>query len=283
MDDLRLVEAIARLGSVGAAARELLMSQPTASRRLVALEARLSIGLFHRDTTGARATAVGAELARHAARLLRDLDDLPRHLLDATAEPVLAAGSIQSLSPMVFTALALELDEMTIVPEVDHGPAIMALVERKALDAAFVTIAEQTEVPRGLARMPVGESPFVLVLPAYTLPGARGSRRPLLGRTVLYNTIDLASENVKARLVALGARPQALTTVDATLRVARHKRYPALVPEFVARWYAAKGDRIVESPVPGKVNISVITRRPPPRELLAVLPAIGRRVLGESD
>ncbi|WP_204029195.1 LysR family transcriptional regulator, partial [Micromonospora andamanensis] len=120
--DLQLVEAVARHGSVGAAAKELLIAQPSASRRLLALERRLSTKLFDRDTTGARATPAGRELARHAARLLSDLDALPDQVLAAVDTPTLAVGTIQALSPMVFTALEIELDSVSVRPEIDHGP-----------------------------------------------------------------------------------------------------------------------------------------------------------------
>lgn len=278
--DLQLVESVARHGSVGAAAKELLTTQPSASRRLAALEARLGMVLFDRDTTGARVTAAGRELARHASRLLSELDRLPEYLLSASSAPTLSIGTIQSLNPMVFTALEIELDAVTIVPEVDHGPNLLQMVRRSVLDAAVITIAGQTEIPRGLARHHVGESPFVLVVPAGVEPPAKRSRRPFGGQTVLYNTIDLAGESVRERLAALGAQPRAGTTIEATLRVARHRKWLALVPGIVAGWYGETSDQVVRSPVPGKVSVSLVTRRPPPQELVDVLPGLRQHLFG---
>ena len=62
VDDLRLVEAVLRHGSLGAAARELHISQPAASTRLATLERRIGERLFDRDTTGARPTPAGRAL-----------------------------------------------------------------------------------------------------------------------------------------------------------------------------------------------------------------------------
>ncbi len=279
VEDLQLVDAVGRHGSVGAAARELLLSQPSASRRLAALERRLDTVLFDRDTTGARATATGRELARHAGRLLSELEALPEHVLAAAVTPTLVAGTIASLSPMVFTALEIELDGLLVVPEIDHGPALIRRVARGTLDAAFVTIAEQTVIPRGLTRSLVGESPLVLVLPGGAEPPAARGRRPLAGRTVFYYAVDLAGEDARERLAALGARPRPGATMEATMLTARHRRCPALVPEFAARWYAAGDDQIVRSPLPGRVTVSLVTRPPQPSALVDVLPALRRHIL----
>ena len=165
VDDLQLVEAAARHGSLGAAAKELLLAQPSASRRLAALERRLGTQLFDRDTTGARATPAGRELARHAARVLADLDALPDHVLAAVDVSALAVGTIQALSPMVFTALDIELAGVVVQPEVDHGPVLLRQVHEGSLDAAIVTIGEQTAIPHGLLRSVIGVSPLVVVLP----------------------------------------------------------------------------------------------------------------------
>src|SRR3954465_14615665 len=72
-DDVRLVLAVARTGSVGAAARRLRVTQPSASQRLARLERRTGLGLFDRDTQGARPTPAGAELARQADHILGHL------------------------------------------------------------------------------------------------------------------------------------------------------------------------------------------------------------------
>jgi DNA-binding transcriptional LysR family regulator len=280
VEDLQLAVAVARHGSVGAAARELLVAQPSASRRLATLERRLGTPLFDRDTTGARPTPAGRELARLAARLLADLDALPDQVLAAVDAPSLSVGTIQALSPMVLTAVELELDGVTILPEIDHGPVLVRQVHEGTLDAAIVTVAEQMAVPRGLPRTPLGESPRVVVLPDGAPPLAAGSR-PFAGRTVVYSLIDLAGETTHRRLSALGAVPRRGPTTEATLRIARELGCPALVPGLTARWYAAPGDRIVPSPVPGTVRVTLVTRAPQPAVLAEALPRITARVLGE--
>ena len=282
VEDLTLIEAVARHGSVGAAAKELLTTQPSASRRLAALERRLGTRLFERDTTGARPTPAGRELARQAARLLAELDALPDQVLAATDAAALAVGTIQALASIVFTVLDAELPGVTVHPEIDHGPVLVQQVHDSRLDAAIVTIAEQTNLPRGLKATPMGVSPLALVVPEGAAPPGAG-RRPLAGQTVLYSTIDLAGETVRARLSALGAAPQRGPTVEATLRIARHRRTPALVPLLAARWWADPGAQVLPSPVPGQVTLSLITRPPQPAFLTRSLPAIAKGVLGAGE
>jgi len=76
IEDLRLVQAVTRTGAVGTAARELRISQPSASQRLSRLERMCGTKLFERDTRGARPTAAGAELSRRADHILGHLEEV---------------------------------------------------------------------------------------------------------------------------------------------------------------------------------------------------------------
>ena len=58
-DDLRFFLAIARTGSLSAAARELRVTQSTAGRRLASLEADLGARLLHRTPEGYAPTLAG--------------------------------------------------------------------------------------------------------------------------------------------------------------------------------------------------------------------------------
>src|SRR5690625_994650 len=281
VDDLELVDATARHGSLGAAAKELLVAQPSASRRLATLERRLGVELFTRDTTGARTTPAGRELARQAAQLLAELDDLPHEVLAAVDAPTLALGTIQALSPMVFAAAEIELAHVRLLPEIEHGPVLIQQVQHGVLDAAIITIAEQSPTPRGLQRTPLGASPLVVVLPDGAAELDQGAR-PVGGRTVFYSVIDLAGSVLSRRLSGMGAMPRRGATLEATLRVARYRRCPALLPEFAARWYAADGDRIVPVTIPGQVQLSLVSRPPQPSPLTGALPQITERILGPS-
>ncbi|MBO6561461.1 MAG: LysR family transcriptional regulator [Nisaea sp.] len=68
-DDLRYVLAVARAGSIRAAARDLGVNHGTVLQRLNAVEQALGTRLFGRTRKGLEATAEGMELARHAAEM----------------------------------------------------------------------------------------------------------------------------------------------------------------------------------------------------------------------
>lgn len=78
--DLRLFLAVARAGSLGAAARTLALSQPTMGRRLTALEAALGQRLFQRTTQGLVLTDEGAAVLAHAERMEEEALGLQRVL-----------------------------------------------------------------------------------------------------------------------------------------------------------------------------------------------------------
>ena len=61
-DDHRYFLAIARESSLTAAGKALGVSQPTISRRLKAMEAKLKVRLFDRTPQGYELTAIGMDL-----------------------------------------------------------------------------------------------------------------------------------------------------------------------------------------------------------------------------
>jgi len=89
--------AIVEAGSIRGAARDLGMSRATVHRHLEELEARMGLRLLHRTTRSLAPTRAGAELYRHARRIVADaqaateavraLDDHPRGLLRISVPP----------------------------------------------------------------------------------------------------------------------------------------------------------------------------------------------------
>lgn len=71
-DDFRILLAVARTGSLSAAARELGVTQPTVGRRLARLEQRLGASLFVRTASGQSATTTGKRLIAAAERMEQD-------------------------------------------------------------------------------------------------------------------------------------------------------------------------------------------------------------------
>lgn len=74
LPDLRALVAVAKLGSFGAAAEELHISQPALSRRIEKLELALGVRLFHRTTRKVDMTTVGREFSYRANDVLNSLE-----------------------------------------------------------------------------------------------------------------------------------------------------------------------------------------------------------------
>jgi DNA-binding transcriptional LysR family regulator len=70
--DVKVFLSIARTGTLGAAARQLGLSQPTMGRRLKALERSLSATLFQRTSDGFVLTSAGEAVRAHAERMEED-------------------------------------------------------------------------------------------------------------------------------------------------------------------------------------------------------------------
>jgi DNA-binding transcriptional LysR family regulator len=78
--DLRVFLAIAREGTLGAAARQLGQTQPTMGRRLRALEAAVGQTLFQRTGEGFVLTSEGTSVLGHAERVEEEVLAFQRQL-----------------------------------------------------------------------------------------------------------------------------------------------------------------------------------------------------------
>jgi molybdate transport repressor ModE-like protein len=261
VDDLRLVTAIVRLGSVGAAARELLISQPSASQRLAALERRVGERLFDRDPTGARPTGAGREMADRAAHILQHLAVLVDQTRAAARERPLTVGTFPSFAPLLFPALDVPVMQVT-----DHGDRMIGWVAEGSLDAVVVAIADQVALPAGLVATPIGRDSHAMLFPAGVAGPGRG-RRPYRERVVIVYTIDLSAQVLRDRMIALGAEPRHAATAETAVRTARALGVPALMPSCLARMYAGPEETVTAAPVRNVLRLALVTPGPPPAAL----------------
>src|SRR5438093_13306706 len=107
---LRVIDAVARHGSVTAAARELSYSQPSVSHHLARLEAETGAQLLQRVGRGIRLTPAGQLLAGRAAEILGRVDaaeaELSAHV-GLTAGRVRLAGFASAISSLMPAAVAV--------------------------------------------------------------------------------------------------------------------------------------------------------------------------------
>src|SRR3954469_717565 len=131
---LRVIDAVARHGSVTAAAKELHYSQPSVSHHLARLEAETGAQLLQRVGRGIRLTQAGQLLADRAAEIIGRIDaaeaELSAHV-GLTAGRVRVAGfasAICSLVPRAAATLAREHPGLEIGSTDTHPPEALELL-----------------------------------------------------------------------------------------------------------------------------------------------------------
>ncbi|SBT43919.1 LysR family transcriptional regulator [Micromonospora auratinigra] len=276
VEDLRLVTTLARHGSLGAAGRELRISQPAASNRLAALERRIGERLFDRDTTGARPTPAGRALAKEAVRVLDHLEAIFDRTRAAARGDVLSVGTFPSLAAWLFPALVELLRDATVHQVTDHGNRLVEWVGEGSLDAAFVTIANQLRLPATTTAAPVATDRLAVLTPSGV--GLGGERRPFAGLDVVAHTYDTSAEALHRRLAELGARPRPAATGETAVRMGRLLGCPVVLPRGLALAYATQDEQVAPAPVPGRFTLFLVTRRPTPAALAALAGELAGRL-----
>lgn len=146
---LRLVEAIARLGSVHRAARALGISQPAASMLLRAAETAIGHPLFSRDRRGAVPTVFGRMFIERLSIAMAEIDAIDGSAREG-GQPLLRLGTIpramQALLPRVLARVLA--DDPALRISVQEAPAaqLLASVAGGLLDAA---IGREVQQPGG--------------------------------------------------------------------------------------------------------------------------------------
>ncbi len=172
--DLRIFLAIAREGTLGAAARKIGQTQPTMGRRLRALEAALGQTLFQRTADGFVLTDDGTAVLRHAERIEEEAIALQRQASGAETQ---LDGLLRVSSSDWFGTVIL-------------SPVIAAFGKRHpGVSVELLTDARLYSLPRREADLvfrikrfdePEVVSRKLLHIP-YALYGRKGSKAPRAG------------------------------------------------------------------------------------------------------
>lgn len=141
--DLRVFEAVARLGGMNRAAAELNTVQSNVTARVRLLEDELGAPLFHRHSRGVALTAAGRRLLPYAVRVRGLLSDARRAVEDdGRPKGPLAIGSLETtaalrLSP-VLTAYAEAYPEVDLMLCTGTTGELIERVLGHQLEGAFV-------------------------------------------------------------------------------------------------------------------------------------------------
>lgn len=183
-DNLNLISAVARTGSMAAAARELGLVPSALTYRVRQIEDALDVLLFDRRSRRAQLTPAGAELLRTGEHLLQEWDALAQRVqriatgwesqLTISADAVIARGTLFELCEAFFalgapTRLRLRTETLSGTLEtLMNGQADLAL--GVLLDGA---------TPAGLRTETLGQMTFVFVVaPHHPLAEAQGTLTP---------------------------------------------------------------------------------------------------------
>jgi len=148
---LRVIDAVARHGSVTAAARELHYSQPSVTHHLARLEAETGAQLLQRAGRGIRLTEAGRLLADRAAEIIGRIDAVDAEL---AAHGGLRAGRIRlagfssaigALVPRAVAELGARHPGLEISLVDTHPPEALELLRTGKIDIAIVFRYDETE------------------------------------------------------------------------------------------------------------------------------------------
>lgn len=148
--DLRIFLAIARTGTLGAAARSLRQSQPTMGRRLRVLETAVGHVLFQRTADGFVLTDEGNAVLEHAERMEEEVLAFQRRLAgsDVQLEGMLRLSSSDWFGTYMLAPVLAEFTERhpKVCVELLSDARLYSLPRREA-DAAFrIKAFEEPEV-----------------------------------------------------------------------------------------------------------------------------------------
>ncbi|MER5600124.1 LysR family transcriptional regulator [Streptomyces sp. NPDC002265] len=173
---LELLLAVARLGSLGAAARELGITQPAASSRIRSMERRLGLALVDRSPRGSRLTDTGAlvtDWARRVVEAAEAFDAGTQALRDRRDSRLRVAASMtiaEYLLPGWLLALRAQRPDTAVSLLAGNSASVAERLVSGEADLGFV---EGLDVPPGLDSAVVAHDRLIVV----TAPGHPWARR----------------------------------------------------------------------------------------------------------
>ncbi|MEU0336354.1 LysR family transcriptional regulator [Streptomyces sp. NPDC006193] len=220
---LELLLAVARLGSLGAAAREVGITQPAASSRIRSMERQLGVALVDRSPRGSRLTDAGAlvtDWARRVVEAAAAFDAGARALRDRRDSRLRVAASMtiaEYLLPGWLLALHAGRPDTAVSLLAGNSAKVAELLLAGEADLGFV---EGLTVPAGLDSAVIAQDRLTVV----TAPGHPWARRrrPLTAEELAATPLILRERGSGTRQVldaALGGPARPLMELSSTTAV----------------------------------------------------------------
>jgi molybdate transport repressor ModE-like protein len=217
---LRVLAAVARLGSVTAAARELNYSQPTVSHHLARLEQETGAQLLQRVGRGIRLTEAGQILAERAVEILGRLDSASAELdtyvgLDAGRLRIAAySTAIVALLPTVAAVLGRNHPGLRLEVVDTHPPEALEMLRAGTVDAAVVfRYDESAENPNGI------RSQFLRSDPTYLLTRDGAPSMQALSEATWIGGCERCTEHLTELCRREGFHPRIQYSTDDTVTI----------------------------------------------------------------
>ncbi|MFF1698017.1 LysR family transcriptional regulator [Streptomyces sp. NPDC058257] len=254
---LELLLAVARLGSLGRAAKELGITQPAASSRVRSMERQLGVALVDRSPRGSQLTDAGAlvtDWARRIVEAAEAFDAGAQALRDRRDSRLRVAASMtiaEYLLPGWLIALRTQRPDTAVSLTAGNSAAVAERLIAGDADLGFV---EGLTVPTGLDSAVIAHDSLIVV----TAPGHAWARRgrPLGAAELAATPLILREEGSGTRQVldaALGGLARPLIELSSTTAVkasAVNGAGPAVLSELaVGEELSAR--RLVEIPLAG--------------------------------
>jgi molybdate transport repressor ModE-like protein len=220
---LELLLAVARLGSLGGAAREVGITQPAASSRIRSMERQLGVALVDRSPRGSRLTDAGAlvtDWARRIVEAAEAFDAGAQALRDRRDSRLRVAASMtiaEYLLPGWLLALRAQRPDTAVSLLAGNSAAVAERLLSGEADLGFV---EGVSVPPGLDSATIAHDRLIVV----TAPGHPWARRrrPLEASELAATPLILREEGSGTRQVldsALGGLARPLIELSSTTAV----------------------------------------------------------------
>lgn len=209
--------AVVRGGSITTAADALIVTQPSVSAALAALNRELGVDLFERAGRSVRLSAAGEAFAPYAADVVGLLEQGRQIAQEAAAGTerrlriIAVTTAAESFVPPLMKAFAAHHAELELVLDVGNRAAVLTAVLDHRADVA---ITGQPPTDGRLEAVPLADNEIVLVAaPDDPLAaGERVSPTQLADRTWLLREETSGTRALNERfLEAAGLEPQALT------------------------------------------------------------------------
>jgi len=276
---LRVIDAVARHGSLTSAARELHYSQPSVTHHLARLEAETGAQLLQRVGRGIRLTPAGQLLADRAAEIIGRIDaadaELSAHV-GLTAGRVRLAGfssAIASLVPLAVAALAGRHPGLQVSLTDLHPPEALELLRTGKIEVAIIFRYDETDPEPAGVRLH-----HLLDDPLYLLSAGRGRKLAALRDATWIAGCDRCRSHLLSLCTDEGFEPRiGYTSDDMVVMQAMVAAGLGVttIPGLALRAHRAEG--VVASELPGSqrhVYAATYGEPPDPPATVALLSAL---------